>query len=181
MQALWWAAIGCVFDLQERIALICAKCGKEHSLEDMELTFRRPDEVAKLSVDDRTHLVRENDDLCVVDGKRFFVRALLPLRIEFREFPYCIGLWVEVDQAAFRRIYDLWDSNDQVLEPPFAAQIANDIPTVAGSLGLRAELRLTGPTTRPDVFLEPSQHRLYVEQTRGIDEHRASEYSALFS
>lgn len=147
----------------------------------MELTFRRPEDVAKLSVDDRARLVRANDDLCVVDGKRFFVRALLPLPVESREHPYCIGLWVEVTEAAFRRIYELWESNEQVLEPSFAAQIANEIPIVSGSLGLRAELRLTGPTTRPDVFLEPSEHPLYVEQARGIDEHRASEYSALFA
>jgi hypothetical protein len=147
----------------------------------MELTFRRPDDVAKLSVDERARLVRENDDLCIIDGKRFFVRSLLPLPVESREVPYCIGIWGEVTQAAFKQIYDLWDSNEQVHEPPFAAEIANEIPTVGGSLGLRAKLRLTGPTTRPDVFIEPSQHRLYVEQARGIDEHRASEYSALFT
>ena len=63
----------------------------------------------------------------------------------------------------------------------FAVQIANDIPTAGGSLGLHAEMRLTGPTTRPDVFLLPSQHRLYTEQTHGIDEHRVSEYAALFA
>lgn len=147
----------------------------------MALTFRRPDDVAKLAVDERASLVRENDDLCVLDGKRFFIRVLLPLPVESREVPYCIGLWVEVADAAFRRVYELWDSNDQALEPPFAAQIANEIPTVGGSLGLRAELRLTGPATRPDVFLEPSQHKLYVEQAHGIDEHRACEYSALFA
>lgn len=160
--------------------MICTTCGQEHSLEEMELTFRRPDEVAKLSVDDRARLVQENDDLCVIDGKRFFVRALLPLPVQSRQSPYRIGLWVEVAEAAFSRVYQLWDSSEQVLEPPFSAEIANDIPTNIGSLGLQAELRLTGPTSRPDVFLKPSQHRLYVEQTRGIDEHRAFEYSALF-
>ena len=147
----------------------------------MELTFRRPDEAAGLSAGNRARRVRENDDLCVIDGKRFSIRALLPLPVRSREFPYSIGIWVEVAQSIFTRIYDHWDSNDQMLEPNFAATVANEIPAASGSLGLRAALRLTGPTTRPNVLLEPSSHRLYVEQAHGMDEHRASEYSARFA
>lgn len=161
--------------------MICSTCGQEHSIEEMELTFSRPDDAAKLSADDRARLLQGNIDLCVIEGKRFFIRALLPLPVEFRELPYCIGLWVEVTQATFERVYNLWDSEEQLHEPPFAAHIANEIPTAEGSLSLEAELRLTGPTTRPNVFLEPSRHQLYFEQTRGINEHRAAEYSALFA
>lgn len=160
--------------------MICSKCGSEHPIDELELTFRRPDDAAKLSADDRATLVRENDDLCVIDGKRFFVRALLPLPVEAREAPYSIGLWVEVTQATFERVYELWDSDEQSHEPPFAVRIANEISTPGGSLGLHAELRLTGPTTMPEVLLQPSQHQLYTEQTCGIDEHRAFEYSAVF-
>lgn len=147
----------------------------------MELIFRRPDDVAKLSEEERTRLVQENSDLCILEGKRFFIRALLPLPVESRELSYCIGLWVEVSQTAFDRIYALWDSEEQLDEAPFLAHVANEIPTAAGSLGLEAELRLTGPTTRPDVFLKPSTHQLYLEQTRGIDEHRVAGYTALFA
>ncbi|WP_260117361.1 DUF2199 domain-containing protein [Pseudoduganella rivuli] len=166
---------------QKGNSLICSKCGEEHLLEEMELTFRRPDDAAKLSPEERSRLLQENNDLCVIEGKRFFIRGLLPLSVESREHPYCIGLWVEVPQSSFERIYDLWDSDEQLNEPPFEARLANEIPTSNGSLGLEAELRLTGPTTRPDVFLKSSTHPLYAEQARGIDEHRASEYTALFA
>lgn len=161
--------------------MIGSKCGEEHSIDEIELTFRRPDDAAKLSAADRARLLEENSDLCGIEGKRFFIRALLPLPVESRELPYSIGLWVDVTQATFDRVYNLWDSEDQLTEPPFAAHIANEIPTAAGSLGLNAKLRLTGPTTRPNVFLQPSGHQLYTEQARGISAHRASEYSALFA
>ncbi|MYM25296.1 DUF2199 domain-containing protein [Duganella sp. FT135W] len=161
--------------------MICSKCGEEHPIEEMELTFRRPDDVAGLSSEDRSRLVQENRDLCIVEGKRFFVRGLLPLSVESREHPYCIGLWVEISGSSFERIYDLWDSEEQLGEMPFDAQLANEIPTVNGSRGLEAELRLTGPTTRPDVFLKPSDHPLYIEQAKGIDAHRVSEYTSLFA
>lgn len=163
------------------VILICSKCGEEHPLEEMELTFRRPDDAAKLSEEERARVLQENSDLCIIDAKRFFIRTLLPLPVESREFPYCIGLWVEVTQAAFERIYELWEAEEQVTEPPFTVYIANEIPTAAGALGLEAELRLTGPKTRPQVFLKPSTHQLYIEQARGIDVHRVSEYTALFA
>ena len=160
--------------------MICSKCGEAHSLEEAELTFLRPEEVVKLSAEDRARQVAESSDLCIIEGKRFFIRALLPLLVKPQEYPYYIGLWVEVSQANFERVYQLWDSEDQICEPPFSAQIANEIPGMDGSLGLRAELRLTGPATRPKIFLQVSQHQLYFEQTHGIDAHRAYEYSTLF-
>jgi hypothetical protein len=42
---------------------------------------------------------------------------------------------------------------------------------------LRLAVQLTGPKTRPQFFLDTAGHSLYVEQSRGIDEHRAIEYS----
>jgi hypothetical protein len=36
---------------------------------------------------------------------------------------------------------------------------------------------LTGPTTRPDYYVEPTEHPLYAEQAQGIDDHRAFQYS----
>ncbi|VXB17397.1 DUF2199 domain-containing protein [Massilia sp. 9I] len=161
--------------------MICSKCGEEHPLEEMELTFRRPDAAAKMTEDERARLVRENSDLCVIEGKRFFIRAVLPLPVEGRDIPYCIGLWVEVSQAAFDRIYDLWESDEQRHEPPMPAHLANEVPTAPGSLGLEAQLRLSGPTVRPEVFLKPGTHQLYLEQSQGVDVHRIAEYTALFA
>ncbi len=161
--------------------MICSKCGEEHPLEEMELTFRRPDDAASLSPEERKEQLQENNDLCVINGKRFFIRAVLPLPVESRDRPYNIGLWVEVSQTAFERVYDLWDSEEQLAEPPIPATVANEIPITPGALGHPAELRLSGPTTRPDVILKPSSHPIYVEQSAGICVHRVAEYTALFA
>jgi hypothetical protein len=67
------------------------------------------------------------------------------------------------------------------IAPSSTAQIANEIPTAGGSLGLHADMRLTGPPTRPDVFFRASQHQFYIEQARGMNENGASQYSALFA
>jgi hypothetical protein len=137
--------------------------------------------VAELEAAERESRVQENNDLCILDGKRFFVRALLPLPVLEGVQPYNVGLWVEVSQRDFERVYELWDAADQADEPSFDAQVANDIPLHPPVLGLAARLSLTGPTTRPEVTLETAEHPLVGEQVRGITVHRASEYSRLFA
>jgi hypothetical protein len=159
----------------------CAQCGEEHAVEDMELTFLRPDDAASLTKEERALKVQESSDMCVIEGKRFFVRILLPLPVMDNERPYNIGLWVEVQQPAFERIYELWSEPNQASEPPFPATIANTIPTLPETIGLSSYLKLTGPSTRPSIVLTCEEHPLYVEQQSGITAHRAYEYSALFA
>ena len=160
---------------------ICAECGHEHPLDELELTFRRPDVVAALESVERDSRVQENRDLSVLDGKQFFIRALLPLPVAEREAPYNIGLWVQVSQSDFERVYELWDEEEQAQEPAFAATIANDIPNQPPTCGLAAALSLTGPETRPVLTLGQTEHPLVGEQNRGITAHRAAQYSSLFA
>jgi hypothetical protein len=159
----------------------CAICGTDHDIDQMELSFRRPDEVAILPADERNARVAENDDLAVIEDSRFFVRAVLPIPVLGRERPYNIGIWVELPKASFARIYSLWDDPEQHLHPAFRVQLANSIPNLPATLQLPASLQLTGPQTRPTVKLEPGNHQLCLEQTAGVTAHRAIEYSSLFS
>ena len=160
---------------------LCTECGHEHPLEELELTFLRPDVVAALQAEERRSRVQENNDLCVLDGERFFVRGLLPLPVTGRGHPYNVGIWVEVSQPTFERVYELWDEVDQADEPAFKVEIANDIPIQPPACGLSASLELTGPTTRPVVALSPAEHPLFGEQSCGITAHRAAQYSGLFA
>jgi hypothetical protein len=161
--------------------MLCAKCGEDHPLEEMELTFKRPDDAASLSPEERKEQLQESSDLCIMGGERFFIRAVLPLPVQARADPYRIGLWVEVSQSNFERVYDLWESEEQLSEPPIPAVVANEIPITPGALGHAAELRLAGPSFRPDVVLKPSNQPIYIEQSAGIDAHRIAEYTSLFA
>lgn len=160
--------------------MICHQCGKDHPIDEMELSFRRPDAAASLTQEERERTVQESTDLCIISGTRFFIRAVLPLPVEDRERAYNLGLWVEVNQSAFERVYELWDESDQNLEPPFDAHIANSIPTLPETTGLSAKLRLTGSKSRPEILVSQGSHPLVGEQSMGINTHRAHEYSSLF-
>jgi len=159
----------------------CAECGIDHPEEELELSCRRPDEIAAMDSELRARIVKDDDDLAVIDGKRFFVRALLPIPVNGRADPYNIGLWVEVAQEVFTKVLDLWTEDDQVHEPPFNAKLANSIPTVPETLNLEVLMQLTGPKTRPDVFVADGGHPLGRQQRDGVSVHRISEYSAVFA
>ena len=157
----------------------CSVCGQEHLRDALELTFRLPDDAASLLSQGQNERVHANEDLCAIDGKRFFLRAVLPLSVEAWTSAYNIGLWVELEHPAFMRVCELWNESCQTQEPPLTVHLANDIPSAEGSLGAEAMLHLTGPTTRPLVKVSSTKTRLFDEQINGITTHRASEYSRL--
>lgn len=158
----------------------CAVCGKEHPRSALELSFRRPDPIIALSKEEREERCKESDDICVINRERYFVRGLLPLPVEGRDRPYRIGIWAEVDEESYQRIHNLWSDENQSSEPPFQATLANDLPNHNNALGLRAQLKLSGPTTRPDIIVTDVSHALFEEQNKGISSHRAYEYTSLF-
>ncbi|PFH10098.1 hypothetical protein BCF11_2507 [Collimonas sp. PA-H2] len=160
----------------------CSVCGELHSLDEIELTFKRPDAIAALSAIDREQSCKEAEDLCAIwgeddDSHRFFVRGVLPIKIAARSIPYNIGAWIEVSKEVFNRINELWDSDSQLHEPPFKGKLANEIPTRVGSLELKGHIQLTGPTTRPNFMSSDAESTLFADQQFGVTEHQVAEYT----
>jgi hypothetical protein len=159
---------------------VCAQCGEVHSRTSLELSFKRPDSVFDLPDAQRKAEVRESDDLCTINDDRFFIRGVIPLRVEEWEKPYRIGVWVEVERMVFDRVRELWDDPEQGKEPSFPARLANEIRSLPSTNGTVVNLQLTGATSRPDVLVPGSEHPLHREQCLGISAHRAGEYSSFF-
>ncbi|MET0934799.1 MAG: DUF2199 domain-containing protein [Luteibacter sp.] len=156
----------------------CAICGTTHEEDELELSYGRPDAIFDMPTDERSLDVYESDDACVIDDERFFLRATLPLPVHGRSSDYHIGVWVEVGEEIFHRVGDLWDDPLQAAEPPMKGTLANEIRLHGHSLGEPLLMQLTGPATRPQVFISDRDHSLGREQREGISTHRASEYSA---
>jgi hypothetical protein len=157
--------------------VICTTCGKSHLLRESELTFQFPDVIFALSSDDRAARCDIDPDVCALDRKRFFVRGLFPLAVTNRKQNYNVGVWAEVSEEVFGRIYRLWDDPSQSAEPRMSGSLANKMPFHSDTVGLDISIQLTGPTSRPEFYVNTVEHSLYAEQSRGIDEHRAIEYS----
>jgi hypothetical protein len=166
-------------------AMKCATCGEEHDL--LEPSFRRPEAVVSLSTEERAERVKENDDLCAIwaasesERHRYFVRCLLKVRLLDAEDDTAWGLWAEVEEADFHRILGRWSDPDVAAMPPIEAALANRVPNYPDTIGLPVMLRLTGPTTRPELTFEPSSiHPFALECGEGVCTHRVMEWLAGF-
>lgn len=155
----------------------CSCCGKMVPAENIELAFRRPDDVAALSIEVLDARCTHTDDICVLDGERFFVRCTIPLPVRMSTEPYAIGAWAEISKPDFGRIHELWDEADQTCEPAISGVLANQIPLTTESLGCRVEVHLVGRATRPWISIADDACSLFQEQKEGVTAHRASEYS----
>ena len=158
--------------------VICSVCGKAHSLDQSELYFRLPDDIFELSEEERTRRCDVSDDVCALDRERFFIRGLLPLPVKGRTEVYRIGMWAEVSVEVFGRIYQRWTDPDQADEPRLSGTLANQLPLQPQNThALAVSIQLIGPKSRPEFFVQAPEHSLHREQTDGIDEHRALEYT----
>jgi len=158
-------------------SVVCATCGKAHPRADTEIFFKRPDPYLEVPEAERAARTKVDDDLCMIDETRFFVRSLLPIPVTDGGKDYCWGVWAEVAEAGFKRILELWSSPEQVNEPIIDARLANEMPYYGGTLGLRVALHLTGPTTRPSVSLVDDHPLLSNQQTEGVDRSEVLAFS----
>lgn len=160
--------------------MTCECCGEMLVLDNLELAFRRADVVAALSAYEQQSRCQANDDLCVMDGERFFVRCMINLPLQGRERHYGIGAWAEVSQTDFEKILVCWDDENQQKFPPIAGKLANNVPLAVGSFGCEVAVKLTGKDTRPELVIADSHCSLYDEQMHGISVHRANAYTDVY-
>ena len=158
----------------------CSKCGAEHELLDP--TFRRPEAYVRLARDVRDEHAKADDDLCRITlpkkPARYFVRGVLPVAVRDLANGIWWGLWAEVPESDFRRILELWSAPDQASEPPIESSLANVIPGYPETLGLPLIVRLSGPTSRPELSFSPEADHPFVDECMsGVDAHRAAEWN----
>ena len=155
----------------------CSCCGKLVPAANIELAYRRPDVIASLSSEELEARSTHTDDICILDGERFFVRCTISLPIRMSSESYAIGAWAEISERDFATVQKLWDEVDQANAPAIDGVLANQIALTTGSSGCRVLVTLTGPTTRPCIAIKDQACSMYLEQKEGLPAHRASEYA----
>ena len=157
----------------------CPCCDRLVPANDIELTFRKPDDIASMEEYEIEENCKYNDDIYICEESYFYIRCTLPLPVHDKGQDYSLGVWVQISEKSFNRVWELWEDENQSSEPPMRGLLANDVPLTLESKNAEVIVQLTGPTTRPKVYVKDQDCTLYLEQTCGITIHRASEYSDL--
>jgi len=160
-------------------AFVCPGCGKTHDIGERELGMQRPDAywIAPRALRRKS---RANSNFCVLAGRRYFIRGVLPLRNLDVGGIYCIGLWAEVSKDTFDRAVRVHRPRHFQRAGLSWGRIANNVARVFPQplLNRRVAVRFN-KFMRPFLFLRCSGHSLEREQRSGVSMHRLAEIDAL--
>lgn len=152
----------------------CGSCSKLHQGLP-ELTFSSPHPYARLPETERAARARLGSDLCVIDERRFFLRAVMQVPIAGYDDRFGFGVWAEIGAADFRTYFQNFDSAQNSHLGPFDGQIANALPGFPETSGLDCHIHLQDGGRRPVIEMRTAAHALATAQANGLSIERAIE------
>jgi hypothetical protein len=110
-----------------------------------------------------------SDELCIIEGSHFFVRARIVIPVLDGPGEFDWGVWVSLSRRNFQRMLELWDTPGREGEPPYFGWLSTEIPIYQPTtLNLKTHVHTRPVGKRPSIELEPTDHPLAVEQRTGI-------------
>jgi hypothetical protein len=151
----------------------CVHCDGEHPLDEIEPSFRLPDEVVSVAEDEREFRVVAGKDLCFLRSLadthyQYFLRSLMPFPVAGGTDSCRWGIWVEVSQFDFAATRKLWDQPGQHRYPPFPGRLANQIWGYPDTTRLAGSVQLVSRVEIPTFTLLDCDHFLVTEQRQGV-------------
>ena len=154
----------------------CRRCGQWHDGPVFAYHAHAPAHwTPELAADEYSEL---SDELCIIRGREFFIRALIRLPVLDAATEFEWGVWVSLSEASFVRAIEDWESERREDAPPAFGWLATELGVyVPGTLNLRTNVHTQPVGLRPLVELEPTDHPLAIEQREGITLARVQEFA----
>jgi hypothetical protein len=159
---------------------VCSGCGETHR-GIPELACGKPeqwpgDENKQPNSTVRTSKNALTEDFCILDGKHFFVRAILYLPIkEFEKEKFGFGVWTTLSKENFDIYCENFDRNDQGDFGPWFGWFSNRLKGYPDTLNLKCQVYPQFERLRPLIELGATDHPLALEQKEGVSINRIFE------
>jgi len=142
---------------------ICTICGQEHT--DLpHIGSAAPFHWADVLAKDPNSLLTE--DLCIIEGRAFFVHGVIEIPVHDYEYEFGWGVWVSHKKENFETYREQFDST---AVGPFFGWLCTKIDFYKETtLELKTMAHYRGGGLRPRIVLEESQHPLSRQQREGI-------------
>lgn len=151
----------------------CEVCGQTHDgLPDV--GFQWPDPYFGVPESEREGRIRASTDLCVIDDEDYFIRGTILIPLRDQDYSFGIGVWVSQKRENFEAYVENFDSSSI---GPFFGWLSNRLPYYEqDTWALKTMARFQGKNQRPLIDIEPSDHPLYADYSRGITLDQAWQY-----
>lgn len=163
----------------------CGKCEAEHGW-PFDLAARKPDPWPH--GDDYEHngaLSIDGDflseDFCVLNGKYFMVRAVLPIPVIGVKGDFGFGCWSTLSRENFDKYVNGFDRGEYVDMGPWSGWLMNQLATfVEGTEPLALWVQPRPDRQRPQLWVQDDTHPLAVAQEEGITPERMLEIFSFY-
>src|SRR5215470_4952373 len=105
----------------------CSTCNEVHK-GFPDLAFWAPYFFEELTEAERTARGRLSEDLCTLDNKHFFIRAMLEIPILGTEDRFGWGIWVSLSETNFHRYVEFFETDRPDGEGPYFGWFSNRLP-----------------------------------------------------
>ena len=146
----------------------CRVCGKRHKELPLHYGSAAPASYLLIPEDERERRCERTADVCVIDGKEWYIVGNLELPIVGSGERFSWDVWVSLTAQNMRRAAELWETPGRESEPPYFGSLSTELPGYPRTLLLKAHVHTREVGRRPRIELEPTDHPLAVEQRDGI-------------
>lgn len=146
----------------------CATCGEVH--EDIpSYGSAVPAQYWQVPPDKIKSDVFLTSDSCVILDKYFFIRGCIEIPIHGQNSPWVLGAWVSLKEENFMKWQECYNDDTRDHVGPFFGWLCSSIPCYEETMLLKTMAHLQNNTIRPRLILEPTDHKLSVDQRNGVD------------
>jgi hypothetical protein len=124
------------------------------------------------------HRAKLSEDVCMIDGKEFYVRGCLEIPVSDSSEILVLGVWVSVSEDSFRYIHSKWDAEIGEDEPPRFGWLCNWINGYPEPDEIACAVFIRSGNLRPRIVLEPTDYPLAIEQHQGVTLERVKQIAA---
>jgi hypothetical protein len=162
------------------LTFVCHACGKVHDDLPFDFGFRYPDPYFGVAESERESRIVLNADICVIDGKEFYVRGYIPIPIRDEQPPrdqFRWGVWVSLSKKSFDNYLSF--SGQTIPDGTrYFGWLCNRIAGYPETQGLKCDV-FPQRDLRPIVRLQACDHPLYREQSEGVTLKRVHDFISL--
>lgn len=115
------------------------------------------------------------EDYCAIDDEGFFVRGVIHLPIIGAAETFRWGISGSLSCDNFNKLREMDQSPTRTELPTMFSWLSNRIPEYPDTLSLKMYAHIQEPGTRPNFFLQPTEHPLSLEYHKGITPERVKE------
>lgn len=110
-----------------------------------------------------------SEDFCILDGKYFMVRAILPIPVTGVSGEFAFGCWTTLSEENFDKYIDGFDSGEFADNGPWFGWLMNRLSNLApGPDPLAVDVQPQPNRQRPILWVQDEEHPLAVAQANGI-------------